>query len=384
MIKFYDYLTNSLDRNLITDCIFFDFQKAFDTVPHHTLISRLHSTGIHGGILRWISDFLSNRFQKVRVDHITFDNLPVTSGVIQGSVLGPLLFNIFINEIDESLNHCAILKYADDTRIFLSSSKNYEDSLQLQIKVQEDMDNFTLWSGSSGMFLNVDKCFAVSFGRSDNNRTYTIDGLHVPSKTTFSDLGLLVQSPISFKSHVDNIVARSFKKLAVINKVFSTKSHFTIIELYKSFVRPLLEYSSVIWCPYTQNLVDEVERVQRRLCRMLPSLRHLSDKSQLKKIGLLSLRARRIRFQLITIYKMNKNVSGLNFYDFFELLTDCRTRGHSARIRTKYSSHNYRLHFFTVSSITMWNNLSQGDIDSPSITSFKSRLSLFFDRLGIW
>lgn len=384
MLKFYDYVTDNLDNNLLTDCIFFDFKKAFDTVPHHLLISRLKATGIQVSVIRWISDFLSNRSQRVRVDQVTSGPLPVASGVIQGSVLGPTLFNIFINDIDNVLNSCSILKYADDTRIFLSSIKTTSDACQMQLKIQQDINNFAAWSKMSGMSLNVEKCFAVSFGQSFSTRNYNINGQPIPSKSIFCDLGMTVQSPIGFKPHVSNIVSQSFRKLAIINKVFKSKNQFTLIKLYKSFVRPCLEYASVIWSPYTQYLVDDIERVQRRFCRMLPSLRGLSYQVQLKSLRLLSLKGRRIRFQLITIYKMYNGISGLNFNDFFELLNESKTRGHTARIRAKSSCHNYRLYFFTVSSVGLWNQLSQETVDSPSISSFKSRIKAFFNTVDIW
>jgi hypothetical protein len=369
MLKFYDYLTDALDKNQIVDCVFFDFQKAFDTVPHHLLISRLSSVGIRGNALNWIRDFLTNRSQKVRVAQIMSDCLPVTSGVIQGSVLGPTLFNIFVNDIDKALKFCPILKYADDARIFLSSIKNERDSRQLHCNIQSDIDNFVVWSEESEMSLNVNKCFAVSFGRSELPRTYTIEGQPIPSETMFSDLGVTVSSPISFKPHIEHIIAKSFKKLAIINKVFKTKNQFTIIKLYKSFIRPSLEYASIIWSPYTQYLIDDIERVQRRMCNMIPTLRHLSYRSQLKSLKLLSLSARRTRFQLICIFKIYKGITRLNFCDFFDVSNDHRTRGHTARIRAKNSCHNYRLNFFTVSAINLWNQLSQ---DVRHLSQFSS------------
>ena len=126
-------------------------QKAFDSVPHKLVVSRLRSTGVNRRIVDWVDNFLSNRIQRVRIDHAISDTAPVTSGVIQGSVLGPTLFNIFINDIDSNLEFCKILKYADDTRIYLNSSKNNHDLSDLQYKVQKDINNFVGWVNASGM-----------------------------------------------------------------------------------------------------------------------------------------------------------------------------------------------------------------------------------------
>jgi hypothetical protein len=385
LLTFYDQITLFADNNLVTDCVFFDFQKAFDSVPHDLLLSRISSTGINRTILDWIEDFLSNRTQKVRVGQTTSDLAPVSSGVIQGSVLGPTLFNIFINNIDKNLEYCKILKYADDTRIFLTSPKNNYNLQDLRSRMQNDIDNFVIWMNNSGMSLNVDKSFFVSFGRSDTPRSYTINGNNIPNKHVFCDLGVLVQSsPIGFKPHIDSIVSKAFKRLGVINRVFKNTNSHTTVKLFKSFVRPLLEYSSIIWCPYTQTSTDNIERVQKRMCRMIPAIKSLSYRDQLNHLGLLSLRARRLRYQIIVIFKLLRGLLNMKLSDFFEIIQSSNTRGHNLRIRAKFSSHNYRLHFFTVSAIDLWNQLSQDDVDFQTVQAFKLRLVPFFSSLDIW
>ena len=384
LLNFYDHLTYSPDNKLVTDCVFFDFQKAFDTVPHDLLLYRISSTGINHTILHWISDFLTNRTQKVRVGHSISDSVSVPSGVVQGSVLGPTLFNMFINEIDGELEYCNILKYADDTRIFLTSPKLHHDLNDLHHKIQKDINNFVSWTNYSGMSLNVAESFFVSFGRSDLMRTYVMNGNNIVNKQLFSDLGLMIQSPLSFKPHVDKVVSKAFQKLGVINKVFRNKKSHIIVTLFKSFVRPLLEYSSVIWCPHTKTSIDNIERVQRRMCRMIPSVKSLDYRHQLLSLGLLSLRARRLRYQLIFVYKLINGLLNIKFNDFFEFAQTSNTRGHSQRIRTKFSSNNYRLNFFTVSVITTWNQLSQEDVDAQTLQAFKIKLAAFFSNSDIW
>ena len=133
LIKYYDYITDSVESGRVVDSIFFDFRKAFDTVPHDKLIFRLYSIGIRGSVLSWLTDFLSNRSQLVKIKHCLSPSLPVGSGVVQGSVLGPVLFNIFVNNIDHTLQNCHILKYADDTRIFLSANKSLEGIVDMHL-----------------------------------------------------------------------------------------------------------------------------------------------------------------------------------------------------------------------------------------------------------
>ncbi|MEL7309490.1 MAG: reverse transcriptase family protein, partial [Pseudomonadota bacterium] len=199
LLEFYDYVTYNLDKNKLVDCVYFDYRKAFDTVPHDVLLSRIFDIGIRGNLLEWLSSFLTDRSQKVRISSSFSHRVCVSSGVIQGSVLGPTLFNIFINKIDSSLQYYKILKYADDIRIYLCSNKNASDVSDLHSKLQKDIDNLVQWSSNSGMSFNTNKCFSVSFGSSNFPRTYAICNTPIPLKNTFTDLGVKVSSPLSFK-----------------------------------------------------------------------------------------------------------------------------------------------------------------------------------------
>ena len=120
------------------------------------------------------------------------------------------------------------------------------------------------------------------------------------------------------------------------------------------------------------------------MCRILPCVRHLGYKDQVKTLGLLSLRARRLRFQLITMFRIYKNFVDINFSNFFNISKSCRTRGHNAKVDTKHAKNNYRLNFFTVSAISLWNRLPQELIDAPTVNNFKIGLVSFFTREHIW
>lgn len=386
MINFYDYVTERIDSNMIIDAIFFDFAKAFDTIPHDLLINRLYTHGISGSLLKWIKHFLDNRSQTVKINTSTSNVLSVSSGVIQGSVLGPTLFNIFINDIDLSLKYCSILKYADDLRIYLSSPKNPDATADLQMKIQHDINKISDWANASGMTLNINKCFHVTFGQYLNNipRSYSINGDIIPNIMTFDDLGMTVGTPLSFNNHIDRAVSKAFNKLGLINKVFQNKSRKSIARLYKAYIRPTLEYSSVVWNPHTIGNTTKLERVQRRMCRMIPSIHDLPYKMQLASLGMLSLKARRLRYQLISIFKMYIKTTDIELGSLFTLAKDKNTRGHNATLILKYARNNYRLHFFTISAIHLWNKLPQTLIDSTCVTQFKNGLASFFIKHDIW
>jgi len=170
-------------------------------------------------------------------------------------------------------------------------------------KIQSDISSLVKWSATSGMNFNAKKCQCMSFGRSNSPKEYHIDGIRIPASPFFTDLGVRVNTSLNFQPHIDACVSKSFAKLGVINKVFKNKNSLT--RLYKAFVRPLTEYSCVVWNPHTRKGINKAESVQKRMCRMLPNVRlfpHYRD--QLAFLGLMSMEARRLRYQLITIYKM--------------------------------------------------------------------------------
>ena len=145
--------------------------------------------------------------------------------------------------------------------------------------MQADIDYLTNWVFESGKSFNIDKCWSVTFGqpiKHEDGRSYGIKGVSIPHKNIFKDLGVTVSSPLSFNSFIDDVVGRAFRRLGLIYKLFVSKNPKTIVRLYKSFVRPILEYASVIWNPHTQTNTNKIERVQKRLCRMFPEVRHLS------------------------------------------------------------------------------------------------------------
>ena len=322
LLQFYDFITDKMDSNLIVDTVFFDFAKAFDKVPHSVLINRLYKHGICGNSLKWFLNFLTGRTQKVKIGTATSVSLPVSSRIIQGSVLGPILFTLFINKIDASLVYCSIVKYADDIRIFLSSKKDESSINDLQSKIQIDINNIVDWTSASRMSLNTEKCFVATFGRSNVSRDYSLYDTVLPKNSLFRDLGLSIGTPLSFNPHMNSIIAKAFLRLGLIHKVFYMKSSKSILHLYGSYVRPILEYSSDVWNTHSLGFIRKIERVQKRMCNMIPLLRHQPYRKQLEMLNILSLQARRLRSQLVLVYKIYCQLTKVQFDHFFTVVSN--------------------------------------------------------------
>ena len=265
---FDDILQNYLDGN-DTDCIYLDYAKAFDKVDHKLLLKKMAKYGIHSKTIQWIDSFLFGRTQKVVVDgQLSFATL-IISGVPQGTVLGPILFLIFINDITFCISNSMIRCFADDTRIMRAISA-YEDMAQLQ----QDLDKVVKWSVENNMTLHEDKFeyMAHSCNRNNllqhlpfNSEIYqysTNKGVLTPVNH-LKDLGVTVNSTLNWTTHIKAIAIKARQKAAWVFSVFHSRDTVTMLTLYKSLVRSLLEHCCPVWNPQKISDIQELEGVQR-------------------------------------------------------------------------------------------------------------------------
>ena len=194
LLSYTNDLSLALDSNMCVDSAYFDFSKAFDRVRHDYLIQKLIACDISGRLLSWIVDYLSNRTQVVKVKNNLSSERQVTSGVIQGSVLGPLLFNVFINDIDDVVNHCAILKYADDIKIYRCFASDNASQIANSALFQSDIDDLATWTERFDVKFNLSKCCVLHFGKSNIKANYRMNNLNITKKEQEKDLGIVIFS----------------------------------------------------------------------------------------------------------------------------------------------------------------------------------------------
>jgi len=257
----------AMDNGKQVDVIYTDFSAAFDSVNHSMLISKLSSYGVNGALVHWLSCYLSDRHITVNISSSISAPFTNTSGVPQGSILGPILFNIFINDVIYVIPDCEKLFYADDMKMFLPIS-DQTDCFTLQ----NCLTRFNSWCKSNCMRLNISKCSVISYTR---KRTpivydYKIDDRSVPRKNVIRDLGVHLDSRLTLQNHYEAILSKAFRLLGFILRVAKDfKDPFSIKALYCAIVRPTLEFASIIWTPTQQYLIDRLESVQRKLTRSL-------------------------------------------------------------------------------------------------------------------
>lgn len=244
-----------------TDAVYTDFSKAFDKVNHRLLLIKLDLLGFTSRSLNWIKSYLLDRTQCVKFNNKYSKNILVTSGVPQGSHLGPILFSLFINDLPNVLNFCNILMYADDVKIFLSFSKFLD-----HIYLQSDLNNFFLWCSINLMELNLKKCKLMRFSRSNYiPANYTLGDYRLEIVENFLDLGILLDNKLNFVSHITMMINKARGVLAFIKRwAKEFDDPYVTKQLYISLVRPILEYGSIIWDPYYNIHIQRIESVQKQ------------------------------------------------------------------------------------------------------------------------
>ena len=298
---------SSLNSRKSTDIIFIDFAKAFDSISHPKLLHKLKSYGITGKLFNWISAWLSNRSQTVLIDGILSIPLAVLRGILQGSVLGLILFILFLNDIVDGIpteSHPTL--FADDLKIFSDEptipSQNYPGNSYSPL-LQHSLDLILAWTVDWQLNISFSKCsiLSISYSKHPLGRSYTLNSIVLPQVTSCSDLGTIVDDKLSFSSHIASITKKAYCKSKLISRCFVSKNCNLLKRSFTSYVRPLLEYATPIWSPYLLNLITLVENVQRRFTKSIPNLRAMSYNRRLSFLGLDTLFLRRRQTNLFLL-----------------------------------------------------------------------------------
>ena len=306
LLSFSQEVLDSLDSGQQTDVIVMDFSKAFDKVDHHKLIHKLNNMGVDCNVSSWIRSFLSNRSQRVAVEGQISDNLPVLSGVPQGSVVGPCLFLVYINDLPETVKSKTRL-FADDTIVYLTI-KGQTDANRLQ----EDLLRLEGWERDWAMEFNPDKCEVLRITRKKNPTifNYTLHGKILKSADTAKYLGVTISKDLNWTHHINNTTSKAKNSLRFIQRNIKTQNKKIKTTAYFTYVRPQLEYCSVIWHPWQKNLTYNIESVQRAAARYVCSNYSFQSSvtHMLNELGWPTLESRRLQTSLILLYKIQYNL----------------------------------------------------------------------------
>ena len=352
-------------------------------MPHKRLLSKLKYYGISGNTLNWIESFLSDRNQQVVVDGKSSNTSKVTSGVPQGTILGPLLFLIFINDITENIQS-QIRLFADDCLVYKEIA-NIKDAETLQ----KDLNTLISWTKTWQMEFNISKCAMISFKdprkRNIIKVDYMMEGQKVQPAQDITYLGVKINSSLRWANHVNDTANKAHRLIGMLWR----NLHKAPVELkktaYQTLVRPTVEYSSSIWNPWTVKDINRIEGVQNAGARFVmnqPHRRNVRDSvSQLiTSLGWKSLQERRQLTSLTFLYKMQNGLVEIPSHYLPRQVThhySTRRAGESTEQRS-FDHYIANVDAYKNSllprTVPLWNSLPRHITTAPSLDSFKARL----------
>ena len=242
--------------------------KAFDKVPHERLLCKAQYYGIDGSTLLWIQDFLSSRNRRVLlvVEGLSSQTAPVCSGVPQGSIIGPLMFLLFINDLQDYVKSCNVRLFADDSVLY----RRIHRASDMQ-SLQDDMDNLLQWEQEWQMEFHGSKCqlLRITNKRKPFARDYDIHGHKLEEVESAKYLGVTIQKNLSWNIHIDQITKKANSTRAFIQRNLNHCLRETKSTCYLTLVRPLLEYACMVWDPHTAQNIQKLEAVHRRSARFV-------------------------------------------------------------------------------------------------------------------
>ena len=358
---------------LPVDVIYIDFSKAFDSVVHSKLIYKLQTFGINGLLLKWISAFLHGRSQCVVVENRYSSWSKVISGVPQGSVLGPMLFILFINDIANiTINGVFTKLYADDLKLYTSLISTDDCS-----NLQDVLSNLLVWSKDWQLEVNVSKSHVLHLHKHNPLMDYYFDGNLMESCDLVNDIGVDVDLFLHFDKHIDRIVAKAYSRIGILFRGFASRNLHVFRQAYITYIRPILEYASNVWSPHLLMHINSIERVQRHFTKRITELRNFSYRERLSILNLDTLEYCRLSCDLTLYYKIFNNSTPWSPSEYFNVSQppySLHSLHHDLNIRKPMCrSNSFENNFFN-RCVSAWNNLPRYIVKSKSVASFKRNL----------
>jgi hypothetical protein len=318
-------------------------------------------------VVEWIEEWLTDRKQRVVQRGESSEWSQGSSGVPQGSVLGPILFSIYINDIQSNLLS-KVFKFADDTKVMSTV-----DKINLTSNLMTDIRKIEKWSEEWLMPFNLEKCKILHFGKNNPKLVYKLNGVTIDSCEEEKDLGILVNVNLKKNNQCAKSVKSANKVLGLIARNIKSRDKSIMLPLYKTLVRPILDYCIQIWKPHLKADIEMLESPQRRFTKMIKGLKRFKYEIRLKKLGLTTLETRHLRCDMITTYKILNGHMNINPNVLFKRNSRI-SRGHSFKLFKTFNRLEIAKQSFANRVVDLWNELPGDLVSVSTVNMFKGGL----------
>ena len=373
----------NIDNGLINGVIFIDLKKAFDTIDHNIIIRKLSNYGVDQKALRWFQSYLSDRIQKSSVNGHLSTASPITCGVPQGSIIGPLLFLVYINDLPNCLEKASPRMYADDTSINLAAA-NVSD---LENKINRELINLNRWLKANKLSLNIAKTEFMIIGSRQRIQTnccnhqfnIQLESKNIENVDHTRSLGIFIDKNLSWKKHITETSKKIASAIGALKQTRKFICQKTAQKIYAALIEPQFDYCSTVWDGISKKLSDKLQKLQNRAARVITrSTYETSATVLLDKLGWEQLQTRRKKQKVVTVFKAIHKLTPVYLQNLFTprsteyFIRDLENKLYLAKPRTEYLKRS-----FSYSGALLWNDLPKEMRNLSTLSSFKREIHKF-------
>ena len=369
---------NAIDKGCYVGIVMLDLKKAFDTVNHNILINKLHAYGMASNVIKWFSNYLNDRRHMTYVNGVKSNEQNATCGIPQGSILGPLLFIMYVNDLPNCVSNSQVSMYADDTGLYYIS-RNIKDIVS---KINEDLENVSNWLTRNKLSLNVKKTEFMIIGTSqrlakivDSDINIKIKNERIKRVKSCKHLGVIIDETLSWGKHVDHVTKKVAPGLYYLRKSSSILPQKMQVLLYNAIIIPHLSYCNIIWGRCNKTLQNKCQVLQNRAAKIITSVNMYSSSSQaLQDLNWDNLNVKLTHNEAITMYKIVNNLAPQYLCNKFKRKEENYNMRVSNTLCIDKPNTEYKRRSFTYRGAKLWNSLEENIKNAVNVTTFKQQL----------